>query len=226
MRLLVLAGEGQRETEPPQRVDEARDGHGDGDRKVGEVDEIDAEKEGDAAAHIPEGIALGGNVVEALGRRHVGEHGVVEDEADRIADLRDDEDGEEGDPAHRDAERPAPQNAQNGAEEKERLLPAHVVGERAQNGREHRDAQRDRARRIPPDGGGVRRREPCRGDEIVEVDGQHRAHEQRERRIAHVVQDPGDLLSPVRVCLPRLGGLCSTHTIFSCLSSGFSSLSF
>ena len=108
MRLLVLFGEGQREAEPPQRVDEARDGHGDGDRKVGEVDEIDAEKEGDAAAHIPEGIALGGNVVEALGRRHVGEHGVVEDEADRIADLRDDEDGEEGDPAHRDAERPAP----------------------------------------------------------------------------------------------------------------------
>ena len=82
VRLLILLGEGQREAEPPQRVDEARDGHGDGDRKVGEVDEIDAEEEGDAATHIPEGIALGGNVVEAFGRRHVGEHGVVKDEAD------------------------------------------------------------------------------------------------------------------------------------------------
>ena len=131
MRLLVLFCEGQREAEPPQRVDEARDGHGDGDRKVGEVDEIDADEEGDAASHIAEGIALGGDVVEAFGRRHIGEHGVVKDEGHRVADLGDDEHGEEGDPAHRNAEGAASQNAQNGAEEKERFLSAHVVGKGA-----------------------------------------------------------------------------------------------
>ncbi len=190
VRLAVGLGEGQGKAEPPQRIDDERDGNGYGVLQVGQQHDGDADEEGDAAPDVSPGIALGGYVVGAVVRGHVHEHGVVKDEARRVKDLCNDEYDEEHQPRHGNAQRRASDHARACKEHEYGTLISRKIAQRAENGADDGDAQRHDARGVAPVGGRRGGVHPALSRKVVEVDGHDGADEQGKRRVSHVVQDP------------------------------------
>ena len=190
VRLTVGMRKGAGEPEPPERVDGERDGDGDGIGKIGQQHDGDADKEGHAAADVSPGVALGRDVVGAVVRGHVHEHGVVKDEARRIKDLGEHEHDQKDQPRHGDAQRRAADDACHRKEQKDGALIARKIAQRAQRRTEDGNGECHDARGVSPIGGRRRRVHAALSRQIVEVDGHDGADEQGECRIAHVVQDP------------------------------------
>ena len=132
MRLAVALHERNGEPEPPQRVDRKRDGHGNGDIQRRELHDDDADDKGNAAPDISPRIALGGDVVRALVRRHVHEHGIVKDEARRIENFGENKDDEEHEPRHGNAERGAAEHARDRKEKEDGAFISRKVAQRAE----------------------------------------------------------------------------------------------
>ena len=71
---------------------------------IGKKHDHQTKNKGDAGADVAIGVAGGRNLVHPLFRGDLREHGVIENDAGREADLRDDEDGQERQPAPGEAQ--------------------------------------------------------------------------------------------------------------------------
>lgn len=185
--LTVALHEGHCEAQPPDGVDDKRDGNGDGHIEARKEHDDDADEEGDTAADIAEGVALGGYDVGAFGSGDVHEHGVVEDKASRIEDLCDDEHDEEDEPRHGDSERGAADDADDGKEKEDGAFIAGKVAQGPQDGADDGDAQGHDTCGVSPVGGGKFIGDALCLGEPVEVNGQDGTDEQGKRGVSHVV---------------------------------------
>lgn len=107
--LLVHLDERQGDEEPPEAGQGKADGHGvllrqRPDALVGEDIQCETHNERDDRTDVTPGIALAGDVVDAVFGRDVVEHGVIDDKAQVEGHTGDDEDDQEDEPLQRKAE--------------------------------------------------------------------------------------------------------------------------
>ena len=171
--------------------DRHRRAHGDAEGVAAE-DQDQADDERDAAPDVTPGVAHGGDGVHAVGRGDVHQHGVVEHQAQGVPQPRYHEDDQEHQPLVHEPEGGASYDAYRQHAGEHPDLHALPVGDRA----------KERAHQGHEDGGdgcGVSPvGEVVHGAQVlprdgVEVDRYDGGQHQRERGVAHVVENPGPL---------------------------------
>lgn len=135
MGLLVHLDERQRDEEPPKTGQGKANGHGVLLRKrpdalVGQDVQRKTHDKRDDRADVAPGISLAGDVVDAVFRRDVIEHGVIDDKAQVEGHTRDDEHDQEDEPLQREAQKERRDGAHRDRDEEQSFLHTFAVRER------------------------------------------------------------------------------------------------
>ena len=193
--LLVHLDERQGHEEPPEAGQGKADGHGVLLRKrpdalVGQDVQRETHDERDDRADVAPGIALAGDVVDAVFRRDIVEHGVVDDKAQVEGHTCDDEHDQEDEPLQREAQEERRNGAHRDGDKEQPLLHAFAVRERtihrAGKGRDdggHRLG-------VTPVGKVFVGRQTCVSGDHVEKDRDECGGKQNEGGVGDIVEDP------------------------------------
>ena len=179
--LLILPQQRQGGAQPPHGGDEQCHGKG---GHLAQADGSAAQHQrqthhkGHAAANVAPCIALRGHNIHAFRGGHIAQHGIVEHQTARKADLCKDEDEQERQPCRGKAHGTAACHAHEQAEHEDGLLEASGVGQRAQNGPQHGGDHRDHRACVAPVGQIVHRAQPAGLSQRVEEDGHQRCDHQ------------------------------------------------
>ena len=191
--LLIAPQQRQGGAQPPHSGDEQRHGKG---GHLAQADGPAAQHQrqthhkGHAAANVAPCIALRRHNIHAFRGGHIAQHGIVEHQTARKADLCKDEDDQERQPCSSKAHSTAACHAHEQAEHEDGLFKASGIGQRAQNRPQHCRDHRDHRACIAPVGQIVHRTQsPGLGQRIKE-NGHQRCDHQHKGRVAHIVQDP------------------------------------
>ena len=190
MLLTVDFHQGQGKGEPPNSVYEKGDRHAHGILyKVTEKHHDEGNQEGNTAADVPPGIAVGRDLVQPFFRGDVGQHRIVKHQRGGKPHFGDAVDEQEGNPEHGHGEETAADDSQQGESEKQRAFAAEIRVS-AENWRDDGGDDGHDRRRVAP----VRRRK--RGTdagfvgERTEIDGQNGGRQQDEGGITYIIENP------------------------------------
>ena len=181
--LLIGAKDGHAHDQPPEGDNDEGDGHGLSLAHAdlpGLEDQDKADDKGQAASDIAPGEAAGGNGIHPVFGGDIGQHGIIDDQTELIANPGNDEDHQEHDPAPGQAHGQAACGAQEDDGHKEGLFAAPAVGKTAQNRAQNGYDQRGKGDGVAPEGQIVHGRDALGFRQGIEEDRDQCRHQQCE----------------------------------------------